>query len=152
MIPPGTLLKLQKVQNKCIELINGQPATLKNFESLGILWLSDLKKLENCKFGFKLINGSLLEKIINLVASDQTEKSHRYNTQHKNLLNKPKALCKAYCDCIIYKGTDALQTLKVETREKPNLQSFATSCIFGSIILIFYVDSHGFLNIHHIII
>ena len=132
MIPPGTLSKLQKVQNKCIELINGQTATLENFELLGILQLSDLIKLENCKFGFKLINGSLPEKITSLIVSDHTGKNlsklHRYNTRHKNLLNKPKASSKAYPDCIIYKGTDALQSLKAETREKPNLQSFINSC------------------------
>ena len=62
------------------------------------------------------------------MVSDHTGKTlsklHSYNTRHKNLLNKPKASSKAYRDCIIYKGTDALQSLKAETREKPNLPSF----------------------------
>ena len=129
MIPSSTL---SKVQNKCIELINGKTATLENFQSLGILQLSDLIQLENCNFGFKLINDSLPERIKNLVVSDHTgktlSKSHCYNTRHKDLLNKPKASSKAYRDCIIYKGTDTLQSLKAETREKPNLPSFITSC------------------------
>ena len=62
MIPLSTINKLQKVQSKCIELINAQPAAPKNYKSLGILQLGDLIQLENCKFGYKLVNSALLEK------------------------------------------------------------------------------------------
>ena len=74
MIPLSTINKLQKVQSKCIELINGKPATPKNYKSLGILQLRDLIQLENCKFGYKLVNSALPGKIIALAKSNQTGK------------------------------------------------------------------------------
>ena len=75
MIPYSTLSKLQKVQNKCIELINGKPAMPANFKSLGILRIIDLIKLQNCKFGYKLTKGLLPDKIIELATCDQVGKN-----------------------------------------------------------------------------
>ena len=77
----STISKLQKVQNKCIELINGKSITLKNYQSLGILHLMDLIELEICKFGYKLVNGVLPTKIMELEKCDQSGKQLSKNTQ-----------------------------------------------------------------------
>ena len=88
--------------------------------------------LENCKFGFKLLSHELPPKIEELSKvthqGKSLEKRHKYNTRKKNLLNKPLAKSKHYRNCIIYRGTSDLKSLKVETRTKPSLQSFVSAC------------------------
>ena len=132
MIPNELVNKLQWLQNKSIQLINGKSPTNANYKLLGILRFKDLLKLENCKFGFKLINALLPPQICDLSTTDQCGKSlnkrHSYNTRNKNLLNKPLAGNKHYKNCNIYKGTTELESLKAETRAKTNLHSFITSC------------------------
>ena len=131
MILATAITQLQKLQNKCVNLIMGQGATLNKFAFLQILHIDDLIKLENCKFGYKLLNYTLPECIIALSQSDQygkdLRKSHRYSIRHKKLLNKPKAQNKLYRSCIVYIGTESLNSLKLKTRNKPNLQLFVES-------------------------
>ena len=87
--------------------------------------------MENCKFGFKLLHNELPLKIIESAKIDHhgksLEKKHRYDTRNKRLLNKALAKNKNYKNCIIYKGTSDFETLKAETRAKPNLQSFVSA-------------------------
>ena len=49
--------------------------------------LKELLKIENCKFGYKLMNSSLPPRICELAATDQNGKSlnklHPYNTRKK---------------------------------------------------------------------
>ena len=50
---------IQKLQNKCILLINGKSATPDNDKSLCILRIKELATLENYKFGYKLLHKTL---------------------------------------------------------------------------------------------
>ena len=128
MISATTITQLQKLQNKCVNLITGQGATMNKFASLKILKIHDLIQLENCKFGYKLLHNQLPEHIIELSQSDQSgknlQKTHKYDTRHKKLLNKPKAQNRLYRSCVVYIGTESLNAVKLETRNKPNLQLF----------------------------
>ena len=132
MLPQSSLKKLQQAQNKCIKLINGHQPTLHNLAGLKMLYVQDLLALENKKFHYKIYHRELPECIVELMTSDQTgislSKSHKYNTRKKKLLSKPKASSKLYRNCIIYKGTDSLLTLKAETVNKPNIYSFTRAC------------------------
>ena len=132
MISATTITQLQKLQNKCVNLITGQGASMNKYASLQILRINDLIKLENCKFGYKLLNNILPERIVLLSQCDQfgndLRKKHRYSTRQKKLLNKAKAQNKLYKSSIIYIGTECLNLLKWETRNKPNLQLFIESC------------------------
>ena len=125
MISATTVTKLQKLQNKCVKLITGQGATMNKFASLKILKIQDLIELGNCKFGYKLLHYQIPEQILELSQSDHSgknlQKTHKYDTRHKSLLNKPKAQNKLYRSCIVYKGTDSLNSIKLETRNMPNL-------------------------------
>ena len=60
MIPNGTIEKLQKLQNRCLNYINGQTADKVNYYKLNILRVKDLIVLENCKYGYKVLNNLLL--------------------------------------------------------------------------------------------
>ena len=132
MTPPSSLHKVQKLQNICVELINGEKATSTNLKNLRILNIKDLLKLENCKFGYKLLHNLLPSRVNDLAKHDHSGKSlikdHGYCTRQKSLLNKPQARKKVYRNCIIYKGTETLETLKVEIQQKSSLQSFTNSC------------------------
>ena len=132
MIPDGVLNKLQKLQNKCISLINGKIATPDNYKSLGILRVKELIALKNYKFGYRLLHKTLPSRIIDLANSDQKGESllkqHNYETRYKNLLNKAKASNKLYKSCIIYQGNSCLGTLKVEALTKSSVQSFSSHC------------------------
>ena len=125
------LLRLQKIQNKCVTLIN-KSATTRSFKDMRILRIKDLITLENCKFGYRLYHGDLPTRIINLTNTDQhgkrLNKQHNYNTRRKNYLNKPLALSRVYKTCIIHIGTGTLETLKLETHNKSNLYSFVHNC------------------------
>ena len=123
---------LQKIQNKYIALIKKQHATTKLYKELRILRIKEMMELENCKFGFKLLQKDLPIHIMESANNDQfgnsLKKQHNYNTRNQNLLNKPLSKNKHYRDCIIYKGTSALEPLPNEIKLKPNLQLFLKSC------------------------
>ena len=120
----NTIKKLQKLQNKCIMLINGQKPSNKNYKSLRILKILELVKLENYKFGYKFVNKTLPPRILELTKHDHLGrnlvKSHSYNTRKKNLLNKPKANNKLYRSSVLYKGIGAIESLKAETLNQKN--------------------------------
>ena len=88
MICNTVINKLQNLQNKCKKLI-----FVNQHKSDKVLQICDLIKLENCKFGYKLINGMLPEKIIQCTACDamgkSLVKSHCYNTRNKTTPNLP---------------------------------------------------------------
>ena len=128
-----TLLnKLQKAQNKCMNLITGRWVSQNCYKKLGILRIRELLELENCKFSFKLLHHELPIRIEELSNYDQfgrtLQKNHKYKTHNRHLLNKALAKNKSYENCIIYKGKSALETLKSETMSKLNLQSFTKDC------------------------
>ena len=125
------LSKLQKIQSKCIKLII-LDANNKSYQVLKILKIKDLIKIENCKFGYKLKHHKLPPRVEELSKTDQhgnsLKKRHKYNTRRKNYLNKALAINKRYKSCIIYLGTSTLESLKVETQNRPNLHSFIFHC------------------------
>ena len=91
---PSSLQKLQKFQNKCMNLIqSGTMAIESKYKINKILQIKEILLLENCKLGYKLINKLLPMNIDKTLQTDHmtntlTQK-HRYNTRHKLLQNTP---------------------------------------------------------------
>ena len=85
LVSKGTLQKLQKIQDKCISLIDNR----KSSKDLNILTIENLILLENLKFGFKLNKNLLPSKIVDCTVNDQhgksLKKTHKYNTRHKEI-------------------------------------------------------------------
>ena len=77
MISSSQLSRLQKLQNKCVMLINNRKHDISNksFQMLRILKIKDLLHLENCKFAFEFINGLLPSLIESTVKKGQTGNS-----------------------------------------------------------------------------
>ena len=103
-ICPSTWSKLEKMQKKCLELINKTGT----YETLKILKLRDLVTLENLKFGYKLINNILPKKVHQCANTDHKgfslQKTHKYNTRNKNIPNVPNAKNSTYLSSVFCKG------------------------------------------------
>ena len=100
MIPNTSLIKLQKIQNKCFKLIFGKESTKDNFHSSKLLRVSDMIKLVNLKHGHKVQYSHLPEQVLNCSKTDNKEKNlikqHRYPTRNKGIPNLPKTDCAHY--------------------------------------------------------
>ena len=122
------LNKITKLQAKCLQLIHPK-ATPK---SLSLLGLDDMIKLENMKFGYKLIHHKLPIRITEICNKDSRShsliKTHNYSTRNKKVPNLPVQMNKQYRESFLCKGPQSWLTLSVETREKHNLKSFIRKC------------------------
>ena len=131
-ISKDQLNKLQRIQTECLHLVAPLNKSGNLNKYLGILTVSSMIKLENDKFGYKLINKILPIKTQQLCYLDDKnkslEKKHQYQTQNKELPNLPKQMNKAYRDSFLCIGLQSFQTLPVETRLKTSLKSFTRSC------------------------
>ena len=127
------LKKLQNIQNKCVALIKKQKFARKiDFETLEILNIKQIIKLENMKFGYKLEKKLLPAKIADCVLHDHDGKSlsrsHKYGTRNKNRPYTPKTRTKHYINSILCRSIQEFQTLKGETKSKLTLHSFVIAC------------------------
>ena len=125
LVSKGTLQKLQKVQDKCISLID-------NRKDLKILTIEKFILLENLKFSFKLSKNLLPAKIVECTVNDQhgnsLKKVHKYGTRYKEIYNLPKAKTQKYLESIFCKGTQSMFSLEPEIQNCSNLSSFVRSC------------------------
>ena len=60
------LTKLQKLQTKCLELVQSNQTNSNLNRTLGILSTEDMITLENMKFGYKLVHWMLPQKIVEI--------------------------------------------------------------------------------------
>ena len=122
------LIKLQKLQTKCLELVQSNQTNTNLNRALGILSIEDMIKLENMKFGYKLVHWMLPQKIVEICCKDSKQqsltKSHHYSIRNKSVPNLPRNMNKVYRDSFLCKGPQSWLTLSVETRQKYNLKTF----------------------------
>ena len=125
------LNKLQREQTKCLQIVQ-QKKHHDPHKNLCILSLTDMIRLENMKFGYKLIHQMLPTKIIETCLSDNKHqpliKTHPYSTRNKKVPNLPSNMNKQYRDSFLCKGPQSWLALSVETKEKSNLKSFIKKC------------------------
>ena len=78
------------------------------YKDLGILKVSEMVKLENCKTWFKFCKGMLPTKLQSIMAVGSSHetlvKIHNYNTCRKVELNSPKASSLGYRNSFLIKG------------------------------------------------
>ena len=87
MASKSELTKLQRLQNRCVQTIIPGRHFDSIYNSLGILKVSEMVKLENCKTWFKFYKGILPTKLQSIMAEGPTQetlvKNHGYNTHKK---------------------------------------------------------------------
>ena len=124
--------KIQKLQNKCIKQIHLKQTTDNTAQSLGILSIDKMIRLENMKFSYKLVHQMLPKRITEICCEDSKNqslnKTHKYGTRNKSVPNLPKKMNKLYRNSFLCKGPQSWLTLSVETREANNLKSFIKKC------------------------
>ena len=117
MISNEMLNRLQRIQSKCLNYIKKgtcQPHELK------LLSVKQLVQLEHAKLGYRLKNKLLPKKIIQIIATDSSnkslEKTHRYHTRNKNKLNLPRIKNKHYRNSFLYQANKQIMLLpKIES-------------------------------------
>ena len=126
------LLKLQKIQTKCLKYILPKERTLDLHHTPGILNLKDLIQLANWKFGYKLSHNQLPIKTTTICLEDSKNKSllpkHHYNTRNKSIPNLPIRANKGYRDSFLIRGPRSILTLDKEIQTSPNLTIFTLRC------------------------
>ena len=94
MLKAEQLKKLQKLQNCCIALITKREAMTKVYQSLKIMKIPEIIKLQNLKLGFKVQHSQLTVNVLATCTMDAKkatpQKNHSYNTRRKNEQNRPK--------------------------------------------------------------
>ena len=129
MLQQNQINKLQKLQNKCVNLINLHRTGLpEKFRSLRILSVQEIIKLELAKIGYKLLTKCLPSKIIETISMDQDsnplQKSHCYGTRQKSMLNLPHVFNKKYRSSFFCKALKEIQPLLSITKELNSIAQF----------------------------
>ena len=124
MIPNKLKGRVQKSLDKCTKLISNHPPT--------ILSLDNMITLENCNFGYKLVNKLLPEEIVVCAMTDHKgrslQKQHKYNTRHKIVPNLPIVKSSRYLNGIFCMGYKEYIVLSTELKNSRTLQGFARKC------------------------
>ena len=132
MLKANQIKKLQKLQIKCIELITGKLPVLKTYQSLQILRIVEIIKLQNLKLGHKVQYPQLPTMIYNACVSDiqgkPLVKNHHYDTRRKCEPNCPKPQTEWYKSSFLVKSLKDFQNLPVKIRNMANYNHFVSSC------------------------
>ena len=131
MTRQNNLLRVQSVQNKCVEIISGNKNTELNFKSQKILNIKELIKMQEIKVGYRLINKMLPNKISQQMQSDSKRKSliktHTYNTRRKKIPNLPKVTKMNYINSYLYQSIKQFMLLPLTLQNMPTLSIFITN-------------------------
>ena len=124
MIPGELKNRVQNALDKCIKLIKNSPPT--------VLSLEKMITLENCKFGYKLVNKLLPKEIVACALTNHKgkplQKQHTYNTRNRQIPNLPTVKCSRYLKSIYCMDYKEYVSLSYDIKTSKNLQSFARKC------------------------
>ena len=88
MLKSEQIKKLQKLQNRCTALISKRDAAAKVYQSLKIMKIPEIIKLQNLNLGFKVQHSQLPANVPAVCTTDAKnttlKKQHSYNTRKKN--------------------------------------------------------------------
>ena len=132
MITKEDFNKLEKMQNKCVQLIEPSKQLRKIYEDHSILKLENLVKLENAKTWYKYYQNTLPVNLMGMMKEDHNksalQKQHGYNTRKKKEINLPLATCQAYKSSFYVEGLKTYSNLPSEIKRKEKLHCFVDAC------------------------
>ena len=132
MIDNTTKHKIDRLITKCKKLISWKTPPSKKLNQLDIPTISEMIKLANWKLGYKFYNQQLPKKIELLLNTDKQngslQKTHKYETRNKKLLNQPLVTTKNYQNSFLCETLKQYQTLPKELREIKPIQRFTKRC------------------------
>ena len=131
MLKQCELNKLQKIQNKCFKLINGEDATPHNYHNQKMLRISEILKLTNAKHGHRIQHSHLPDHVLECGQLDECnhslEKRHRYNTRHKSSLYLPRSTNSLYRKSFLYQSIADYQNIPSSVKNTSNELIFTKS-------------------------
>ena len=102
------------------------------YKNLGILTITKMVKLENCKLWYKFYKQILPTKLQNIMSvgssSETLVKSHKYNTRRKGELNSPRATSLGYRKSFLIKGLYDFSSLPQIIKGSTTLKQFVKQC------------------------
>ena len=130
MIPKEDALKLEKIQNKCVQLIEPRKPIDKIYKDNNILKLQSLIRMENVKTWHKYYNNNLPAKLMEMMREDHNksnlQKQHGYNTRKKKEINLPLATCQSYKSSFFVEGLKMYSNLPTEIKREVKLDRLVT--------------------------
>ena len=132
MLSCEDMQKLQRIQDKCVQLIDTNKTLKEIYKEHHILNLTQMIDLENYKVWYKHYHGKLPIKFSKLMREDHKGKplgkTHDYNTRRKTEINSPLATANRYCKSFLVKGLQAYSQLPTEIKKERTLNSFVHKC------------------------
>ena len=133
MLSHQQLNQLQKLQNKCVQLINLYLHVENNYQTYKIPKLHQMIWLGNVKLWHQCSLGTLPKNLAQSMTSDHNEKkphfaSHKYLTRGRKVPRLPNIQNELYYDSFLFKGLSDYMKLNADMRKiKKNL----CVCIYG---------------------
>ena len=128
LIQNSKLKKIQKLQNKCVQLIDPRNRIDQIYNELNIPKISEMINLECCKLWQRHSLGLLPSKLETLMTKDNRQcslkKTHQYGTRNKKVLNTPFALNALYKKSFFVTGLTQYQKLDSSLREIRDISLF----------------------------
>ena len=124
--------KLEKLQNKCIQIIDPISPLAEIYKQNKILKINQLVLLENCKTWYKCYHNLLPNRLSKLMKEDQhgskLEKKHKYETRKKEEINLPLATSQLYRNSFYVLGLKEFSQLCTEIKEEKQYKRFVCHC------------------------
>ena len=128
MLNKGQIKELERIQNKCLRLVNPFIPIKDRLSKLNILSINRLIELEQCKLCYKLCNQMLPTILTRLIKHDQHNndmmKTHAYPTRQKQIPHRPKVKLGLYQRSFLYQTISRFSNLPIELQGLPNLANF----------------------------
>ena len=126
MTSATNLNKIQKLQDKGVQLIAKHRPLEDIYKENKILKVNHLIKLENIKMWFKHHKHQLPARLSQNMNTDQAqhslEKQHAYNTRNKGIPNLPNTSIKKYKDCFLVQGLRDYQLTPQKIKDSINVK------------------------------
>ena len=120
--------KLQKLQNKSVQLLNENKALHLIYKNERIMRIKEIIKLENMKFGYRKLNNLLPITISRSVSLDANNrdltKRHKYSTRLKLIPNLPNCQKKGYLDSFLCQWTKDAADVQSSLIQSLNIRLF----------------------------
>ena len=129
LMQQSQIKKLQKLQNKCVNLIDSSRSDLiTKFSNLHVLRINEVIDLQLIKTGYRLLNKNLPKALLEILKTDHKNKSlqknHCYATRHRNIQNLPRVSNDKYSNSFLCKSVKLIQPLLFITQQSTSLKYF----------------------------
>ena len=127
MLSHQQLNQLQKLQNKCVQLINPYLHVENCYETYKIPKLHQMIWLANVKLWHQCSLGRVPKNLGTSMTSDHNRKSlaatHTHHTRSRKVPRLPRVQNRLYCESFLFRGLSDYMKLNVETR---NIKKYTT--------------------------